>query len=119
MSAFPKVNFRHYIAPTQSLGTLSIMDGTNKTCTWPMQQIGRIDGADAITKEGWLTGKIREYNGSDDLKRQWPRIGEYVDYLRHLIKDKDAKDVDIKCSISFLEPGPNGEIPDFDEKMIE
>jgi len=37
MAAFPKVNFRHYIAPSQSLGTLSIMDGTNKTCTWPMQ----------------------------------------------------------------------------------
>lgn len=44
MAAYPKVNYRHYIWPTQALPTSSIMDGTNSTCTWPMQELGRIDG---------------------------------------------------------------------------
>jgi len=36
MAAFPKVNFRHYVAPSQSLSLASVLDGTNSTCTWPM-----------------------------------------------------------------------------------
>jgi len=36
MQAYPKVNYRHYVGPSQSLPTMSIMDGTNSTCTFPM-----------------------------------------------------------------------------------
>ena len=35
MMEFPKVNYRHYVMPSQTLPTMSIMDGTNSTCTWP------------------------------------------------------------------------------------
>lgn len=37
MAAFPDVNFRHYVNPSQALGTMAVMDGTNNTCTFPMQ----------------------------------------------------------------------------------
>jgi hypothetical protein len=33
MMEFPKVNYRHYVMPSQTLPTMSIMDGTNSTCT--------------------------------------------------------------------------------------
>lgn len=69
MAAFPKVNFRHYVNPTQSLPLMSVLDGTNSTCTWPMQEIGRLDGKAALDKEGVLFSKIQEYIDSEDLKR--------------------------------------------------
>jgi hypothetical protein len=52
MAAFPKVNYRHYIWPTQAMPDASSMDGTNSTCTWPQKEIGRLDGAAAVDKEG-------------------------------------------------------------------
>ena len=58
MAAFPKVNFRHYIEPTQTLPTMSMMDGTNSTCTWPMQELGRLDAAHALGKEGFIFSKV-------------------------------------------------------------
>lgn len=36
MAAYPTVNFRHYVTPGQSMGLISLMDGTNSTCTYPM-----------------------------------------------------------------------------------
>lgn len=35
MAEFPKVNYRHYVWPTQAMSIASAMDGTNSTCTWP------------------------------------------------------------------------------------
>lgn len=104
MQAFPKVNYRHYVQPSQSLGTMAIMDGTNSTCTWPMQLIGRKDGDHAVNREFEMTKKFNDYIQSDDLKRQWPRIGEYVDhvYKQWQPKSDENDKIDINCSISFL-----------------
>jgi hypothetical protein len=68
MAAFPNVNYRYYVAPSQALGTMAVMDGTNATCTFPMQQIGRKDGAAAISKgEGYHHKKIMEWRESAEL----------------------------------------------------
>jgi len=69
MAAFPKVNFRHVVGPSQELGSASSMDGTNATCTWPMQLIGRRDGANAVKNgEGYMHGKMMEWTNSVDLQ---------------------------------------------------
>lgn len=64
MDAFPKVNYRHYIQPSLPLPTFAVMDGTNATCTWPMQELGRLDGAHALATEGKVFEKMNEYIGS-------------------------------------------------------
>jgi len=69
MAAFPKVNFRHIVGPSQELGSASSMDGTNETCTWPMQMIGRRDGANAVKNgEGYMHDKMMEWTNSLDLQ---------------------------------------------------
>lgn len=103
LAAFPKVNFRHYVQPTQELPTMSIMDGTNATCTFPMQLLGRRDGKKAVENEGYMFGKIKEWVASDDLKKQWPRAPDYVEYLvDNKMVDEDEEPIDIKCKVSFL-----------------
>jgi len=48
--AFPKVNFRYYVEPTESIpGGLDIINVDNSTITWPLQELGRKDGANAVT----------------------------------------------------------------------
>jgi predicted acylesterase/phospholipase RssA len=49
MRAYPKVNFRHYLQPSQPLASgLGILNFNNVTSTFPMQMIGRIDGENAV-----------------------------------------------------------------------
>lgn len=82
MSGFPKVNFRHYVAPSQSLSLASILDGTNSTCTWPMQLLGRQDGANSIKLgEGYMNKKMNEWMDSPELQRHTPKMNDYVSYL--------------------------------------
>lgn len=53
--AFPLVNFRYYVAPTQDIpGGIDIINVNNATITWPLQVLGRSDGANAVkgTKPG-------------------------------------------------------------------
>lgn len=104
MAAFPKVNFRHYVWPTQALPIMSVLDGTNATCTWPMQEIGRLDAQAALDKEGVIFSKMQEYLDSEDLKRQWPRPAEYIDFVRNNIFGQPNYDIDISCNISLFEP---------------
>lgn len=60
IKAFPKVNFRYFLAPSQPLaGGLAILDFNNATSTWPMQMIGRTDGENAIKAgPGFMFNKI-------------------------------------------------------------
>lgn len=52
MQAFPKVNYRYYIQPSEPLPTgLGIINFDNNTSTWPMQMLGRLDGENAV-KDG-------------------------------------------------------------------
>lgn len=79
MAAFPKVNFRHIVAPSQELGGASSMDGTNKTCTWPMQLIGRRDGANAVKNgEGFMHNQINEWHKSADLQQNFPKLADFI-----------------------------------------
>jgi hypothetical protein len=47
---------------------MAVMDGSNATCTFPMQQIGRKDGANTVKKgEGFHYKKIMEWRESEEL----------------------------------------------------
>jgi predicted acylesterase/phospholipase RssA len=67
--AFPDVNFRYFLAPSQALaGGLGILDFSNTTSTWPMQMIGRTDGENAVKAgEGAMFAKFEEWNNSSEL----------------------------------------------------
>lgn len=99
MAAFPKVNYRYYVAPSQKLGTMAVMDGTNATCTFPMQQIGRKDGANAVAKgEGYHHKKIMEWRESDEIRKTWPLLNHYIVHLN----ENDDKDIDINCKLNLF-----------------
>ena len=44
---------------------------------------------------------MQEYIDSEDLKRQWPRVGEYIDFIRNDILEKRDVNIDISCSLSL------------------
>jgi predicted acylesterase/phospholipase RssA len=49
VEAYPNITFRHYIQPSTPLASgLAMLDFSNNTNTWPMQAIGRTDGANAV-----------------------------------------------------------------------
>mmetsp|Transcript_26513 Transcript_26513/g.40485 ORF Transcript_26513/g.40485 Transcript_26513/m.40485 type:complete len:288 (-) Transcript_26513:187-1050(-) len=49
IQAYPEVNFRHYVTPSESLGSgLAILNFDNATSTYPMQMVGRKDGENAV-----------------------------------------------------------------------
>jgi len=61
-----------------------ILYANNATVTWPMQILGRKDGADMIKKgEGFVFNKIKEWINNEDLKKQYPTLN----HLRAAIKD--------------------------------
>ena len=118
MRAFPNVNFRHLIAPSESIASgLGILDFSNLTSTWPMQMIGRTDGANAVAKEGFLFGKVKEWNESADLQKQFPQVGNWIhkvtkDNAREMRKEhrrEDAARMDAAQSSMMAEEV--GEIP--------
>jgi hypothetical protein len=62
MRAFPDVNFRYYVQPSQPLPTLKMLDANNQTSTFPMQIQGRLDGENAIKSgEGFMFNKFLEW----------------------------------------------------------
>ena len=84
---------------------MSLMDGNNETCTWPMQELGRLDGLNALGKEGAIFGKVQEYIDSEHLKRQWPRIGEYIHKIREDVFGKQSNsNIEFKCSLTLWDP---------------
>lgn len=47
--AYPDINFRYLLYPSSPLpGGLEMLNFDNSTSTWPMQLLGRKDGADII-----------------------------------------------------------------------
>ena len=80
MKAFPKVNYRYYIQPSQPLpGGLNLLNFDNTTNTWPMQMTGRLDAENALKDgEGFMFNKMLEWDQSPDLKIQYPRVNDYV-----------------------------------------
>ena len=80
LQAYPSVNFRYYIEPSDPLpGGLSILSFNNQTVTWPSQMQGRLDGENAIKDgEGMMFSKFKEWRDSKDLQTQYPKVGEYV-----------------------------------------
>jgi hypothetical protein len=93
MSAFPNINFRHLITPSQTLASgLGILDFSNLTSTWPMQMIGRTDGANAVKQEGFMFGKVAEWNGSPSLQKEFPQVGNFI----HKVTLENAKKLRIE-----------------------
>jgi len=89
MQAFPNVNFRYFVPPSEYLpgNGLGMLDFSNDTSTWPMQMIGRQDGENALQSgEGFLFGKIKEWNESPSLQAEFPKVGEYVHHVNKIQK---------------------------------
>jgi hypothetical protein len=62
----------------------------NATITWPMQVLGRKDGADMIKKgEGFVFNKIKEWIDNEDLKKQYPTLN----HLRAALKDSKSESI--------------------------
>lgn len=82
MQAYPKVNYRYYIQPSEPLpGGLSLLRFDNNTSTWPMQMLGRLDGENAIKDgEGFMFAKFDEWNNTPTLKEQFPRVNDYITF---------------------------------------
>jgi len=80
--AYPKVNFRHYVAPSKDIGSgLAILNFDNATNTWPIQQQGRADGAAAVKLEdGFYFKKMDEWNASKDLQKQFPKLADFIQF---------------------------------------
>ena len=77
VEAYPDINFRHYIQPSTPLASgLSMLDFSNNTNTWPMQAIGRTDGANAVAQgEGFMFAKMKEWNHSPELQAEYKTVG--------------------------------------------
>ena len=78
--AFPKVNFRYYIEPSEALeGGLQLLDFNNATHTYEIQMVGRKDGENAVKLgEGYYFDKMEEWDSSPELKQEYPRLGDYL-----------------------------------------
>ena len=83
--AYPNITFRHYIQPSIPLASgLQMLDFTNNTNTWPMQAIGRDDGANAVAQgEGFMFAKMKEWNHSDELQAEFKTVGHYIGHITH------------------------------------
>ena len=61
-----------------------MLDSTNNTNTWPMQAIGRDDGANAVAQgEGFMFAKMKEWNHSDELQAEFKTVGHYIGHITH------------------------------------
>jgi len=62
-----------------------------------------------VQHEGELFKKFKEYLASDDLKRQYPRPGDYVDYVKKQGGRELDEQIEFKCSITFLGEGASAD----------
>ena len=62
MLAFPEVNFRYYVSPSgKTPGGLNMLNADNKTITWPLQEMCRKDGANAVKLgEGYSFNQLKK-----------------------------------------------------------
>ena len=90
VEAYPKVNFRYFVQPSQKLpGTgLDTIKVDNATITWPMQLIGRDDGAAILgAGEGYMFKKISEWKNSPDLQKEYPAVGQYLSHVMTEVRE--------------------------------
>ena len=87
VQAYPNINFRHYITPSEPLaGALGILDFNNATMTWPMQMVGRLDGENALKDgDGFMFKKFDEWKKDFSIQKKFPKIG---DYIREVVKSR-------------------------------
>ena len=87
MRAFPAVNYRYYVEPSEPLASgEELLDVNNSTNTWPMQMIGRKDG-EAIVKlgEGFLFQKLEQWDDSS-AGITIPNLSEYIKSAQNTTK---------------------------------
>lgn len=92
--AFPDVNFRYYITPTEPLPSgLGILNFDNTTSTFPMQMTGRLDGENAVKSgEGFVMEKIKEWRSSAAIKLEFPKLGAWVKKVLHDEREKHKQE---------------------------
>ena len=85
--AFPNVNFRYFVAPSESLpGGLAMLDFSNKT-TWGHQMLGRKDGANAIKLgEEWAGKMFDKWDEQPEMQQNHLELGKYVS--KEMVKGK-------------------------------
>ena len=78
MQAFPKVEWRYFVAPSYDLPG-SFISFDNKTVTWPSQMVGRVDGENALKLgEGAIFDRIKEWSDDSSIQQEYPKIDEYI-----------------------------------------
>lgn len=82
--AFPKVNYRYFVAPATPLASgLGILDADNSTSTFPMQLLGRQDGADAVKAgESFMFRHMDKWNSDGVIRAQYPRLSGYLSKIK-------------------------------------
>jgi len=86
MQAFPEVNYRYLLWPSTPLpGGKKEIDMTNSTVTYPMQMLGRADGAAAVQdyEEGFWFDRLREWYLSPELKEEFSTVGPYLAFVQN------------------------------------
>ena len=80
MRAFPQVNFRYYVEPSEPLASgLGILNFENSTSTYPMQMQGRKDGKDIIKLgEGFMFQKVRDWHENQAIRKDYPHLGQFL-----------------------------------------
>lgn len=79
LMAFPKITLRYYVEPTETLpGGLNLLNADNSTSTYPMQMLGRKDGA-KIVQDGKKVGElITNWRTSAEVRNEFPYLPAYL-----------------------------------------
>jgi len=92
MLAFGDVDFRYYVEPTGAVASgLNMLNTSNSTVTWPMQMLGRQDGAAVVAAgKGWGFKKMQEWEDSEELQKEYT-LGKYMNLrFKELEHDQEA-----------------------------
>jgi hypothetical protein len=77
--AYPKINLRYYVEPTETLpGGLNLLNADNSTNTYPMQMLGRQDGAKVVQNGQQIGQLITEWKDSSEIRKEFPTFPAYL-----------------------------------------
>lgn len=60
---------------------------------------------------------MQEYLDSEDLKRQWPRVGEYIEFIKESVIDVPKYDIDVKCTLTLFDPDQDLHAMEFNDVL--
>ena len=83
MQAFPKVNLRYVVHPSESI-SYSMLNFENST-TWMAQEMGRKDAKNIVgLGPDWISNQLKKWNSDSSLQKLFPRIADYIHHVTHI-----------------------------------